>query len=446
MQVEPQRLAANQRTLLEAMPDPVLLVHGSGVIEYMNPCALAIFSGIAQRPGKKAMQDQLQPLIESLRQPNALASPEPLTVQGQKYSCHIAKFAGYKGDNLFWLVLKNLAEQQPGPGSRSAGKDGAKNMIGSSAELERLREQAVQVAQTEANVLITGESGTGKELVADLIQAQSCRKDKPYLTINCTNISDDLLESDLFGHEKGSFTGASSRKKGKFEAVDGGTLFLDEIGDISPKVQSSLLRVLQYGEIFRVGGNEPVKVDVRIIAATNRDLQSDVREHRFRLDLYYRLNTLQIFVPPLRQRKGDVLELAEYFLHNYVKLFGKSIRFKPEEIRAKLETYDWPGNIRELENVIQRAVLVNKSGNLGNKDLQFDSMTGQNGSTLSSMVSQFNGNTLKGIVDQIEREVILQSLARNGGDVSGSAEELHISKAALYAKMRRYEISAKILR
>ncbi len=446
MDQEPRRLAENHRALLETVPDPVLLVHGSGLIEYMNPCAVTIFTGIAQRPGKKALQDQLQPLIESLCQPNSARSVEQLTVDGQVFSCNIAKFAGYKGDNLFWLVLKQLTGQGPPLESRLAGKGAGKKMIGSSAELLRLREQAAQVAQTEANVLITGESGTGKELVADLIQAESCRKDKPYLTINCTNLADDLLESDLFGYEKGSFTGASNRKKGKFEAVDGGTLFLDEIGDISPKVQSSLLRVLQYGEIFRVGGNEPVKVDVRIIAATNRDLQSDVRENRFRLDLYYRLNTLHLFVPPLRQRKGDILELACHFLNNYVKLFGKRITFSPEEVRTKLETYDWPGNIRELENVMQRAVLVNKSGTISNKDLQFDALSAPNGSSLSSMVSQFNGNTLKGIVDQIEREVILQSLARNGGDVSGSAEELHISKAALYAKMRRYDISAKNLR
>ena len=248
----------------------------------------------------------------------------------------------------------------------------ADKMVGRSRKMRELREMIHQVSGSDATILITGESGTGKELVANLIKATSTRDDKPFLKINCNAINDSLLEADLFGYEKGAFTGAASRKIGKFEVVDGGTIFLDEIGDISPRMQVSLLRVLQNGEIIRVGGNEPVQVNVRVIAATNVDLAQAVKEKKFRLDLYYRLNIINIDIPPLRERKEDIVELVSYFVNHYREAFKKEIDFVPKSIINRLLAHDWPGNVRELENLIQRAVLMAKGKMITEADLIFD--------------------------------------------------------------------------
>ncbi len=239
--------------------------------------------------------------------------------------------------------------------------------------LQDLRDMVLQVSKSDATILITGESGTGKELVANLIRETSNRSNKPFLKINCNTINDSLLESDLFGYEKGSFTGAYKRKIGKFEVVDGGTIFLDEIGDISPRMQAALLRVLQDGEIIRVGGNTPIKVDVRVIAATNNDLAAAVKKDLFRLDLFYRLNIINIAIPPLRERKEDVIDLVSHFVRRYRTAFKKDINFVPKSIIETLLAHHWPGNVRELENVIQRAVLMSKSNIITEEELIFDS-------------------------------------------------------------------------
>jgi Nif-specific regulatory protein len=313
--------------------------------------------------------------------------------------------------------------------------------------MHNLKELASQVAVTDATVLISGESGTGKELFANLIKQRSNRRDKPFLTINCNTISDSLLESDLFGYEKGAFTDAQSMKKGKFEISDGGTIFLDEIGDISPRMQAVLLRVLQNGEIIRVGGNAPFKVDVRVIAATNRDLATEVTQGRFRLDLFYRLSVIKIHIPPLRERKEDLLDLTRHFVEKYCALFKRDNKLQPEKILDQLNSHHWPGNVRELENVIQRAILMCKDDSLFSSVLSFDTWEERKQSSkLSSVVREFNGTPLKNIVDHIEKEVILQKLLANGGNVAETAEKLNICKAALYEKMKRHDISAKGLR
>ena len=276
----------------------------------------------------------------------------------------------------------------------------------------------------------------------------SARGKKPFLTINCNTISDLLLESELFGYEKGSFTGAHKQRKGKFEIADNGTMFLDEIGDISPRMQAALLRVLQHGEFTRVGGHTPIKVDVRIIAATNRNLAESVKKGTFRLDLFYRLNIINIVLPPLRHRKEDIGELATHFIQIYSKLFNKQIDSNPQKVIKKLENYNWPGNVRELENVIHRAVLMCNKGSLSNRDISFD-MEATKGHTIIGSEDEQNQDDeqpLKDIIERTEKELINRKLQADRGNVERTAASLKISKAALYDKMKRYGISAKSFR
>ncbi len=319
-------------------------------------------------------------------------------------------------------------------------------MVGSSQALKDLRKMVLQVAHTDATILITGESGTGKELVANFIQESSARSDKPFLKINCNSISESLLESDLFGYEKGAFTGASSQQKGKFEEVNGGTLFLDEIGDISPRMQAALLRVLQNQEIIRVGGNKTIKVDVRIIAATNRNLEEMVSDGSFRLDLFYRLNIINIAIPPLRERKEDIVDLTTHFIRKYRAVFGRKISFLPQPVLDKLLLHNWPGNIRELENVIQRAVLTAKNNVITKEELQFDNLgitfPEDTGISTNSIEPEID-RPLKDTIATVEKKVIRASLEKHCGNVAAVSAELALGKTALYDKMKRYAISAK---
>ena len=326
--------------------------------------------------------------------------------------------------------------------------DQTDEMIGSSKIMRDLREMIHQVAGSDATVLVSGESGTGKELVVNLLRNLSDRHDKPFLKVDCNTINDSLLESDLFGYEKGSFTGANTRKKGKFEIVDGGTIFLDEIGDISPKMQAALLRVLQNGEIIRVGGNESINVDVRVLAATNVDLAKAVQEGRFRLDLYYRLNIINITLPPLRKRKEDIVELAAHFVKHYRKAFKKDIDFLPNRIINRLLMHEWPGNVRELENVIQRAVLMAKNNIITEKDLVFDTSptTNSNESYQAKLFDKLAKKSLKDLLAEVEGDIIRESLLKNNGNVQQTADTMKIGKTALYDKMKRYKISAKGLK
>jgi transcriptional regulator with PAS, ATPase and Fis domain len=311
--------------------------------------------------------------------------------------------------------------------------------------MRELREMIHQVSGSDATILITGESGTGKELVANLIKATSPRDDKPFLKINCNAINDSILEADLFGYEKGAFTGATARKIGKFEVVDGGTIFLDEIGDISPRMQVSLLRVLQNGEILRVGGTEPVQVDVRVISATNVDLAQAVKEKKFRLDLYYRLNIINIDMPPLRDRKEDIVELVSYFVNHYREAFKKDIDFVPKSVINRLLTHNWPGNVRELENLIQRAVLMAKGKMITDNDLLFDQdpRIEQQQDDSYNIDDKLGILPLKKIVAEFEAAIINRAMHKYSGNVSTAANQLKIGKTALYDKMKQHSISAK---
>ena len=285
-------------------------------------------------------------------------------------------------------------------------------MIGSSPIMGKMREAIRQVADSEATILITGESGTGKELVAAMIRDHCRRRDKPFLSVNCSAINDNLLESELFGYEKGAFTGAEGRTKGKFEIVDSGTLFLDEIGEISARMQSSLLRVLQNGEIIRVGGNKSLKVDVRIIAATNVDLARAVHEGRFRLDLYYRLNIIPIHVPPLRERKEDIVELAAFFVKFFAQAFNKEVEPLSAGICELLLRHRWPGNVRELENVMQRAVLLAKTSIVSEEEIIFDEDPSRPrpDAYFAKLLTKLATTPLAELVAEVEADLIRHSL------------------------------------
>jgi transcriptional regulator with PAS, ATPase and Fis domain len=448
MTTEPNRLAGNQRTLLEKMPQMVLLTSADGVIEYTNPNAVPFIKSCEEQLGKDLLKQHISEIITSLTGENGAKPQKTYLINKRPFECHLAPFSGYNGDYMHWLFLNSRRNYDDSVPRRLTANDAEeKQIVGSSKIMTDLKNMVARVSKTDTTVLVTGESGSGKELIANLICRKSKRHNKPFLTINCNTINDSLLESDLFGHEKGSFTGAHSLNKGKFEVVDGGTIFLDEIGDISPRMQSVLLRVLEEGEIVRVGGTTPIKTDVRIIAATNCDLVKAVQEGTFRLDLFYRLNIINIKIPPLRERKDDLIEFAVHFVKRYNKQFDRNIKFIPDNIISLLRAYEWPGNVRELENVIQRAVLMTDSEAITKDDLIFDMPLFENqASSLSSLIGSFEGEPLKGIVDQVEKEVIVHKLSENRGNVAHTADTLNISKAALYEKMKRHDISAKALR
>ncbi|HVI23049.1 MAG TPA: sigma-54 dependent transcriptional regulator, partial [Myxococcales bacterium] len=305
-------------------------------------------------------------------------------------------------------------------------------MVGESPELQAVFELVKKAAPTKATVLILGESGTGKELIAQALHELSPRRDKPFVKVSCAALSETLLESELFGHERGSFTGAVGRKEGRFELADGGTLFLDEIGEISPTVQVKLLRALQTREFERVGGTQTIKVDVRVVAATNRDLGGQAKSGHFREDLFYRLNVVAVTLPPLRNRKGDIPALAAHFIDKYAKNYGKTIEgLAPGTLNALL-SHDWPGNVRELENAIERAVVLCKSEQLTADDLPA-TLRGPRPSK-RDVAGLIPGATM----DEIEREAILRTLEIVDGSTSRAAEVLGISVRKIQYRLKEY--------
>jgi two-component system NtrC family response regulator len=305
-------------------------------------------------------------------------------------------------------------------------------MIGQCPEMQAVFATMRKVATSDAAVLVQGESGTGKELVARAIHAMSLRKNGPFVPINCSAIPETLLEPELFGHEKGSFTGAHAQVQGKVEYAQDGTLFLDEIGELPPLLQVKLLRFLQDKTIQRVGGREDIAVNTRILAASNKDLMNEIGSGRFREDLYYRLGVVLIKVPPLRERKGDIIVLATFFLKRYCDLYSKRFRGFNSAAIDSMETYGWPGNIRELENKIQRAVLLSEGPLVESHDLGFDGLL----TTPRKVNPDFR--TLKEAKESVEKEVVVFSLERNAGNIAKSAEELGISRPTLYDLMKKY--------
>lgn len=304
-------------------------------------------------------------------------------------------------------------------------------LIGKSAPLQEMISLIDQVANSRATVLVSGESGTGKELIARRIHERSHRAKQPFVRLHCAALAESLLESELFGHEKGAFTGATARREGRFEEADGGTLFLDEIGEISASLQVKLLRFLQQREFERVGGNKTIRVDVRIVTATNRDLAEEVRKGNFREDLYFRLNVIHVVAPPLRTRPGDVAILARHFVAKYATENTKEVREISPQAMEMLESYDWPGNVRELENVVERAVVLVEGERIEARHLP---------STLSKGGSSFGeGIHIPGSsLEELERYAILKTYEVTGGSTSETAEILGISVRKVQYRLRDY--------
>jgi len=312
------------------------------------------------------------------------------------------------------------------------------NMVGTSNAMQEVYRLVEQVAESTATVLIRGESGTGKDLVAHAVHYNSLRADKPFIKVNCTAMPETLLESELFGHEKGAFTGAVERKLGRFERAHGGTIFLDEIGDFPPSLQVKLLRVIQFKEFERVGGLETIKTNVRIIVATHKDLEALITEDQFREDLYYRINVFPIYLPPLRERKDDIMLLADHFLERFARDNAKAIHRISTPAIDMLTHYHWPGNIRELENCVERAVLL----------CQDDVIRSEHLPPSLQMISKEESTTkasLTEIIANKERELIVDALKKAGGRQRSAAVELGVTERILGYKIKKYDIHPKYL-
>jgi len=344
-------------------------------------------------------------------------------------------------DKLLIAVKNALAQRQLTEENARLRREmtGQFAMIGASAALQKIREQISRVAPTHTRVLILGESGTGKELVARAIHDASERKPNAFIKVNCAAIPEDLIESELFGHEKGAFTGASTTRDGKFLQADNGTLFLDEIGDMSLRVQAKVLRALQEGEFERVGGTQTLRVNVRVVAATNKNLEEEVRRGRFREDLWFRLNVVPIYMPPLRERKDDIPTLVQHFCELYCRENGFRPKQLAPEAMARLQNHDWPGNIRELRNAIERLVIMTAADTITAADLPLNLQVSQ-----PMLKSSFQpGQTLREVRDQVERDYILACLESTGGNITQAAQILGIERSNLHKKMRALGVQYK---
>ncbi|EEU9599052.1 sigma-54-dependent response regulator transcription factor ZraR [Escherichia albertii] len=331
-------------------------------------------------------------------------------------------------DNLQATLEKALAHTHCVDAEMPAVSASQFGMVGKSAAMQHLLSEIALVAPSEATVLIHGDSGTGKELVARAIHASSARREKPLVALNCAALNESLLESELFGHEKGAFTGADKRREGRFVEADGGTLFLDEIGDISPMMQVRLLRAIQEREVQRVGSNQTIPVDVRLIAATHRDLAEEVNAGRFRQDLYYRLNVVAIEVPSLRQRREDIPLLADHFLQRFAERNRKVVKgFTPQAMDLLIH-YGWPGNIRELENAVERAVVLLTGEYISERELPL--------AIASTPIPLAQSQDIQPLVE-VEKEVILAALEKTGGNKTEAARQLGITRKTLLAKLSR---------
>ncbi|MFN3479235.1 MAG: sigma-54-dependent transcriptional regulator, partial [Thermodesulfovibrionales bacterium] len=322
------------------------------------------------------------------------------------------------------LKMKNQQLQQ-----ELIRKESPQDFVYKSRQMEEVFNMVRKIAPTDSTVFIYGESGTGKELIANLIWRYSRRNENPFIALNCATLSENLIESELFGHEKGAFTNAFQTKYGIVEVADKGTLFLDEIGEMPLSLQAKLLRFLDSGEFRRVGGNKTLKADVRVITATNRDLSELVKKTEFRQDLYYRLNVINIYIPPLRERREDIPEMANYFLKKYTNKLSKTIRAIDNRAMDILMNYSWPGNVRELENVIERAVILSETELIMPEDVSVPQTSAKTEGSFNSL-------------DEVERSHILKVLNETGWNQSRASQILGIDRKTLYLKLKKYEIKA----
>ncbi len=341
------------------------------------------------------------------------------------------------------LVVRNALRQRLLESENRALRervDRTRTMVGESLAIKRLREQVAMAAPSNGRVLIYGENGTGKELVARTVHALSRRRNGPFVEVNCAAIPEELIESELFGHVRGAFTGAVADRRGKFELADGGTIFLDEIADMSIKTQAKVLRVLQEQTMEQVGGTTRIRVDARVLAATNKDLQAEIRAGNFREDLYFRLNVIPVFVPPLRDRQEDIPLLADHFMVEFAREYGRRLkRFEPGAV-ALLQHYSWPGNVRELRNVIERLMIM-----VPGEAITADDLTFLSASAPAPDAVDVEGDTarltLHDARERFERDLILRTLAEQQGNMSRTAEVLGVERSNLYRKMRTFGIA-----
>lgn len=484
-QQEIDRLVKNRAAFYEIMSDMIFLIREDYVIADMNRSAINIFGDLCGKVCHQALYNSKNPCEKPVCPLCLVKEDKPVDkliercVGDMFVEYSFASFKGYHGDIIVMIALRDviLRKQQENElrefhqnvekilqykiavldESEKIREELSREvnflqkeldqvyspdeMIGAGKKMREVRETIYQVADSNVTVLITGESGTGKELIADLIYQHSHRRGKPYIKFNCAAVSESLLESDLFGYEKGSFTGAQVTRKGKFEAADTGTIFLDEIGDISPKMQASLLRVLQNGEVIRVGDISPTMVDVRVIAATNADLAQKMEKGTFRKDLYYRLNVVNLRMPLLRERKEDILPLATHFIKKYREAFKKDIDFLPDRVVQRLLLHDWPGNVRELENTIQRAILFARNNIITEKDLDFEIKSSPEAmKDYWSIDDSMFSHPLKETIADCEKKILAGAFRKWSGSAKVVAQKLKIGKTALYEKMKRHGV------
>ena len=340
------------------------------------------------------------------------------------------------------LVVRNALRQRRLEAENRALRarvDRTQTMVGESYAMRQLSEQVAMAAPTNGRVLIYGENGTGKELVARTIHALSRRRTSAFVEVNCAAIPEELIESELFGHVRGAFTGALADRRGKFEVADGGTIFLDEIGDMSLKTQAKVLRVLQEQTLEAVGGTVRIKVDARVLAATNKDLQAEIKAGAFREDLYFRLNVIPIFVPPLRERQADIPLLADHFMAEFAREYGRRLKNFEPAATALLQRYPWPGNVRELRNVIERLMIMVPGESISAADLAF--LAQRDGASPEPTEAAPPHMTLHEARDRFERDLILRTLAEQQGNMSRTADALGVERSNLYRKMRAFGIA-----
>ena len=451
LQESEQRLSQT----IEGAMDAIIAVADDGNIVLFNHAAEQAFQyssdAILGSPIKALFSESLNQLFEEYKQQektSALWIPEGHLAQrkdGQFFPLEATLSTTYiAGKALYTFILRDIETRQKSEEQaeklqnisrylqeEAQTTEGFKGLIGASKGLRKVMAHIQQVAETDATVLIAGETGTGKEKIVQLIYQQSLRKDQPLINVNCAAIPENLIESELFGHEKGAFTGAISKKIGRFELANEGTLFLDEIGEMELNLQAKLLRILQEGQFERVGGTETINVDVRIITATHRNLAQCVKDGTFREDLYYRLNVFPITVPPLRERKQDLEALAQHFLTTYAKKFNKSVDIIPAKFMAALHNYHWPGNVRELQHLIERAVILSTGS-----ELAF-------GDWFQPVTENDNSNPLSTLED-VERQHIIKSLEMTHWRISGkdgAADLLGINASTLRSRIKKLEIT-----
>jgi Nif-specific regulatory protein len=332
--------------------------------------------------------------------------------------------------------IENLQEENSKLKSELKERIRPAGIVGSSGKMQSVYELIEMVAPTNASVLIRGESGVGKELIADAIHYGSLRKKKPFIKVNCAALPDSLIESELFGHERGAFTGANIMRKGRFEVAEGGTIFLDEIGDLPSSTQVKLLRILQEREFERLGSTKPIKVDVRIVCATNRNLEEAIVENKFREDLYYRINVFPLFIPPLRERLNDIPGLVDHFIAKFNKTHNKTIKRISASAIDMLMVYHWPGNIRELENCIERACILSSDNVIRSNNLPPTLQTAVSSRTKS------NG-TLEAVIDKVEKQMLLDTLISTKGNMVKASEILGITERMMGIRIKKYDIDPK---